>query len=212
MAALHIESFPLGPLETNAYLLTKEGSSRAVVIDPGMKPGKLVSRLDEAGLELEAIVLTHAHFDHIGGVDLLRKRGAGCPVYLHEKEAAWLSDGSLNGSLRWPELGGEIVTDAPDFTLRGGERLTLLGETFQVFHTPGHSPGSISLLTGHHLFAGDVLFRGSVGRTDLPGGSWNELLNSIHGVLFELNDDIRVYPGHGPGTTIGYEKEHNPYV
>ncbi|MEI7026950.1 MBL fold metallo-hydrolase [Paenibacillus sp. y28] len=206
---MKIETFALGPLETNAYLITNDEGSRGFVIDPGMKPDRLLKRIE--GLELEAIVLTHAHFDHIGGVDAVRK-AKGCPVYLHDAEAEWLTDGKKNGSLRWPELGGAIVTEPAEYALDHGQKLTLIGETFQVYHTPGHSPGSVSLLNGKHLFSGDVLFRMSVGRTDLPGGSSNELLNSIHSILFELADDVKVYPGHGATTTIGFEKERNPYV
>src|SRR5690606_18314208 len=115
-------------------------------------------------------------------------------------------------SLRWPALGAEIVTDPAEYALEHGPTLQLLGEKIEVYHTPGHSPGSVSIRVGDTLFGGDVLFRQSVGRTDLPGGSPSELYNSIHSVLFRLPPDTIVYPGHGPQTTIGYEMEHNPYV
>ena len=187
---LKIEAFPLGPLQTNAYLLALPDTSRGVVIDPGMNPGPLLKRIGD--MEIEAIVLTHAHFDHIGGVDELR-RLKGCPVYLHDAEADWLTNPKRNGSTMWPELGGAIATDPAEFALADRQQLKLLGLTFQVLHTPGHSPGSVSLLYGQHLFGGDVLFRLSVGRTDLPGGSQLELMESIHGKLFELPDDTIVY-------------------
>lgn len=206
---LKVEAFPLGPLQTNAYLLTLPDTNRGVVIDPGMNPGPLLKRIGD--MEIEAIVLTHAHFDHIGGVDELR-RLKGCPVYLHDAEADWLTNPKRNGSTMWPELGGPIATDPAEFALDDRQQLGLLGLTFRVMHTPGHSPGSVSLLYGNHLFGGDVLFRLSVGRTDLPGGNQLELMESIHGKLFELPDETIVYPGHGPKTTIGYEREHNPYV
>ncbi len=206
---LHIESFTLGPLATNAYLISRPEDRRAIIIDPGVGPGALVNRI--AGLEIEAILLTHAHFDHIGGVDEIRKLKR-CPVYLHDEEADWLADPKLNGSARWADIGPPISTEPAEYALDQGQTLKLLGETFKVFHTPGHSPGSVSLLYDRHLFSGDVLFRLSVGRTDLYRGSSMELYDSIHSKLFKLDDDIQVYPGHGPRTTIGYEKANNPYV
>lgn len=209
---INIETFTLGPLQTNAYLLTDPETGRGVVIDPGMNPGALLKRIE--ALQIEAILLTHAHFDHIGGVEAVRK-SKGCPVYLHDEEADWLTDPKKNGSARWPDLGEPIVTEPAEYALDEGMTLKLLDGKLQlrVFHTPGHSPGSVSFLYDNkHLFGGDVLFKLSVGRTDLPGGSDRELLESIHGKLFELDDSVTVYPGHGPRTTIGFEREHNPYV
>lgn len=206
---LIVESFSLGPLQTNAYLISRPGENKAVVIDPGMNPKPLLKRV--ADMEIEAILLTHAHFDHIGGVEELR-RLKGCPVYLHDAEADWLENPKKNGSARWPDVTPPITTAPAEYGLADGQILTVLGLSFKVFHTPGHSPGSVSLLYGNHLFGGDVLFKLSVGRTDLPGGSQQELLDSIHGKLFELPDDTIVYPGHGPRTSIGFEKENNPYV
>ncbi|MFK7694501.1 MBL fold metallo-hydrolase [Paenibacillus sp. HJGM_3] len=208
---MKIEKFELGPIGTNAYLLSTEDGSRGVIIDPGMNPKPLINRIE--AMQIDAILLTHAHFDHIGGVDEIRKL-KGCPVYLHDAEADWLTDAKKNGSLRWPELGARIESDPAEYALDTGMTIPLPdGEALQVFHTPGHSPGSVSFLyAGQHLFSGDVLFRLSVGRTDLPGGSERELLESIHGTLFEFADDVKVYPGHGGLTTIGYERAHNPYV
>lgn len=206
---MKIEVFSLGPLETNAYLITNSVSNKAVVIDPGMNPKKLIDRI--ADLQVEAILLTHAHFDHIGGVDSIRKL-KGCPVYLHDAEADWLADPNKNGSGRWPELGGAIATDLAEYALEDGQILNMAGMTFHVLHTPGHSPGSVSFLLNDILIGGDVLFRLSVGRTDLPGGSSRQLFDSIHSKLFTLPDNVKVYPGHGAATSIGYEKQHNPYV
>jgi len=206
---LNIECFTLGPLATNAWLLTNPGTGRAVVIDPGVDPGPLLERVRD--LKVEAILLTHAHFDHIGGVEELR-RMKGCPVYIHPAEAGWLTDPILNGSAAWPELGPPVVTDPAEHGLEDGQELHLMGEVFRVFHTPGHSPGSVSYLWQDKLFSGDVLFRLSVGRTDFPGGNHRQLMESIHGVLFRLPPGTEVFPGHGPRTTIGFEMEHNPFV
>lgn len=206
---IKIEAFSLGPLETNAYLLTTEDGQRGIIIDPGMNPKSLIRRIED--VKIEAILLTHAHFDHIGGVDAIRK-DKGCPVYLHALEADWLTNPNKNGSLRWPELGGAIQSDPAEYDLDEGQVLKVLDIQLKVMHTPGHSPGSVSFLWENHLFCGDVLFKLSVGRTDLPGGNQRDLIDSIHGKLFDLSDEVIVYPGHGPRTTIGYEKQNNPYV
>lgn len=206
-----VETFTLGPLQTNAYLLTiTEGEQeRSVVIDPGMNPKRLLDRI--AGTKVEAILLTHAHFDHMGGVDELRKL-ANCPVYIHDLEADWLTDPRKNGSMRWQDITPPLSTDPAEYALAEGQSLELIGHTFRVMHTPGHSPGSVSFLCGQHLFSGDVLFRQSVGRTDLPGGRERDLYDSIRLKLYKLPDDTIVYPGHGGRTTIGFEKANNPYT
>lgn len=206
---LRVETFNLGPLQTNAYLLRGEDDLKAVVIDPGMNPAALMRRVEH--LHVEAILLTHAHFDHIGGVEELR-RAKGCPVYLHDLEADWLTDAKHNGSAMWSELGGPVVTEPAEFALAQGQTLNLIGHDFKVLHTPGHSPGSVSFLCDKDLFAGDVLFREGVGRTDLYGGRQRDLEDSIRLKLYKLPDETVVYPGHGPRTKIGHEKIHNPFV
>jgi len=206
---INIESFSLGPLQTNAYLLTDVESKKAIIIDPGMNPQPLIKRMN--GCEVEAILLTHAHFDHMGGVDEIRKL-TGCPVYLHDLEADWLTDAKKNGSSRWSDVTAPIETTAAEYALAAGMKLELLGISFKVLHTPGHSPGSVSFLWENHLFSGDVLFKQSVGRSDLPGGSERTLYDSIQNKLFKLEDTVKVYPGHGARTTIGYEKLNNPFV
>ncbi|MCC3380389.1 MBL fold metallo-hydrolase [Paenibacillus farraposensis] len=206
---LSIRSFNLGQLQTNAYLLQGDDPQRAVIIDPGMNPGPLLRAIEP--LAIEAILLTHAHFDHIGGVEEIRN-AKGCPVYLHPLEQDWLTTPKLNGSLMWPEVSPPISTAPAEYDLAEGQQLDLIGHTFKVLHTPGHSPGSVSFLCGKDLFSGDVLFRQGVGRTDLPGGRERDLYDSIQNKLFLLGDDVTVYSGHGPKTSIGYEKANNPYI
>lgn len=200
--------FTLGPLGTNAYLLMDKSRSRAVVIDPGADPGPLLKAIEP--LHVEAILLTHTHFDHIAGVDEVRSLKK-CPVYVHALEADWLSDPELNGSSRWPEVGGAVKTGPAEHLIQEEGELELLGAKFRVLHTPGHSPGSVSYLYGSHLFSGDVLFRQSVGRTDLFGGSSKELFASIQDKLLPLPPETIVYPGHGPTTTLAKERQDNPY-
>ncbi|NOV04689.1 MBL fold metallo-hydrolase [Paenibacillus planticolens] len=206
---INIDTFVLGPVSTNAYLLSDPETKKGIIIDPGMNPKSLIKKI--ADLDIEAILLTHAHFDHIGGVEEIRKL-KNCPVYIHDLEADWLTNPKKNGSARWPELGVLIETEPAEYALDEGQTLDFLGVKFKVFHTPGHSPGSVSFLLDKHLFCGDVLFKLSVGRTDLPGGDNNTLLDSIQDKLFVLEDDVIVYPGHGGKTTIGFERDNNPYV
>jgi glyoxylase-like metal-dependent hydrolase (beta-lactamase superfamily II) len=204
---MNIKQMALGPLGTNCYIVYDKRD--AMVIDPGGEPAKVKHFIDKKELTPAAILLTHAHFDHIGGVDELRNH-YGVEVYLHEKEADWLTDASLNGSALF--TGERITTKAPDQIVTPGT-IEIGPFRFEAIHTPGHSPGSVSFLFREKgmVISGDVLFNQGIGRTDLPGGDINVLEASIRNVLYKLEDHFLVYPGHGSATAIGEEKRNNPF-
>ena len=201
--------FTVGPLQENCWIVHGDGSDRALVIDPGDEAPRLIAALDELGLETEAILLTHTHFDHVGAVAPLA-RHTGAPVYCPELEVPVLKD--IN-SYVFPGYGPFEGYDA-DETLAGGEHLRLAGLELDVIFTPGHSPGHVSFSLAEHelLLSGDVLFAGSVGRTDLPGADHATLLASIATLLDRLPDATRVLPGHMGATTLGRERATNPFL
>ncbi|MEK4028816.1 MULTISPECIES: MBL fold metallo-hydrolase [Bacillaceae] len=201
---------PLGALQTNCYILSNE-ERECIVFDPGAEGEKLVEWLNQNHLKPLAILLTHAHFDHIGAVEQVRK-AFDIPVYLHKEEAEWLTNPDLNGSARF-QL-GKVSGQPADHLLTDEKSLTVGPFSFQLFHTPGHSPGSVSYFfdEGNAVFAGDTLFMGSIGRTDLPGGNHEQLIHSIHNHLLTLPEEVIVLPGHGPATMIGDEMERNPFL
>lgn len=201
---------PLGPLQTNCYILSNE--QHCIIFDPGEEPQKIIQYIQTKRLKPLAVLLTHAHFDHIGAVDAIREQYQ-IPAYIHEKEAKWLKDPGLNGSQRWfPD--NPLIQKPAENVLSGEQELQIGPFQFQLFETPGHSPGSISyyLKKSGMVFAGDVLFQNSVGRTDLPGGNQTVLFKSIIDKLLPLPDDTIVCPGHGPVTTIEDEKASNPFL
>lgn len=205
---MEIKQFSLGPLGTNCYLV--HNTEQVIIIDPGGDGKRLINWMTENNLKPIAILLTHAHFDHIGAVELLRTHYS-IKVNMHKEEATWLEDASLNRSLAF--IGEEIITSAPDVLLGPGN-FSIGPFEFEVLYTPGHSPGSISFLMQAEkaIFSGDVLFNRGIGRTDLPGGDFATLQDTILNSLYKLANEITVYPGHGPKTTIGEEKRYNPFV
>lgn len=194
---LHVHTMILGTYQTNCYLVWGEGSDRCVVIDPGYEPEAVLAQAAVLGKSVEAILLTHGHFDHVGGVKQIAA-DTGCRVYLCEQDLS-MPPQLTAGSLYYTHTYGE------------GDMLTLAGVTFRVLQTPGHTPGSVCLLAENILFSGDTLFAGSCGRTDLPGGSWETLMQSL-ARLARLEGDLTVYPGHGESTTLDREKRWNPYL
>lgn len=206
---MDVQSFSLGPIGTNCYIIQKD--EQCLIIDPGWDAPVVQSYIEDEGLTPQAILLTHAHFDHIGAVDELRK-SYELDVYLHEAEQDWLENAELNRS-QFALGGAGITTAAPDHLLEEGT-LQIGTFTFDVVHTPGHSPGSVSFIFSEAEFivSGDVLFHHGIGRTDLPGGSIEQLAKSITEHLYTLPDSFTVYPGHGTSTSIGEEKRANPFT
>lgn len=194
---MNVKTLVLGDYGTNCYILWNEGNANCLVIDPGYEPETVLDTVESLGLGIEAVLLTHGHFDHVGGVRQIAA-DTGCRVFLNP------ADTSMPPMMTAGQL---YYTD----TYQGGEELELAGLKVSVMSTPGHTPGSVCLMCGEHMFSGDTLFAGSCGRTDLPGGDWDTIVNSLSR-LKELDADFHVYPGHGSATTLAREKRVNPYM
>lgn len=205
---MKIHGMSLGQLGTNCYVIYKE--RQAIIIDPGGDSDILKEWLQKKELAPTAILLTHAHFDHIGAVESIREYYR-IPVYLHEAEEDWMGEPELNGSALFPV--GNISCQPADHLITSG-KMQIADFSFEVVHTPGHSPGGVSFIFSEDkiVISGDCLFQNGIGRTDLPGGNSEQLIRSIKDKLLTLDGQFTVYPGHGPITTIEEERMNNPFI
>jgi hydroxyacylglutathione hydrolase len=205
-----VRMFTVGPVAENTYIVRPDGSDRALIIDPGDEPDKLIAAIEALGVQLDGILLTHTHFDHVGAVAPVA-RATGAEVWVPKLEAFVLAD--IMSFVPWPGFGPFESYDA-EHTLEGGERLELAGFEIDVLFTPGHSPGHVtfSIPDERAIFSGDVLFKQSIGRTDLPGGDHEALLQSIRGLVESLPGDTAVHPGHMGTTTLAAERATNPFL
>jgi len=206
---LTIKQIPTGAIQENCYLIYNDTS--LLIVDPGGEAEKIKSEISKLSVKPVAIIITHAHYDHIGAVDTIRDY-YNIPVYISPIEQSWLQDPELNlsGLSRHDDMDDIIIRPA-EFEFKNYDTYTIGDMTFKVVPTPGHSPGSVSFIFDDFVVCGDALFKGSVGRTDLPFGDSEALLSGIKKELFTLPDDLEAYPGHGPVTTIGREKRENPF-
>ena len=203
-----IKELAVGMLMANCIILGCEKTRQAAVIDPGDETERILLSLADSRLRLKYIINTHGHFDHVGGNKKM-KEATGADILIHFLDAPMLSRLSSDATLFGVSAEN---SPPPDRTLQDNDTISFGEIRLKVIHTPGHSPGGISLYTDNKLFVGDTLFAHSIGRSDLPGGDFNTLISSIKNRLFELGDDVKVFPGHGPNTTIGREKLSNPFV
>jgi hydroxyacylglutathione hydrolase len=207
---MDVRMFTVGAVAENTYIFRRDGSDRALIVDPGDEADTLLAAIDRLGVELDGILLTHTHFDHVGAVAPVA-RATGAEVWVPELEKFVLED--INSFVPWPGFGPYESYDA-EHTLKGGEKLELAGYEIDVLFTPGHSPGHLtySIPEEQAIFSGDVLFEGSVGRVDLPGGDWATLLESIRMLVDSLPPETAVHPGHMGRTTLGAERARNPFL
>ncbi len=202
------ETIVVGALETNCYLVYCEDTRKGAVVDPGADPGKIFQVIDRAKIQPVILINSHGHIDHIGANKDIKDK-YGIPLYIHERDKEMLA---LSHKSEFSIFLGAKESPAPDEYLKEGDEIKIGNSFLKVIHTPGHSPGSVCLLGDGLLLSGDTLFNMGVGRTDLPGGSWEELEKSIRSRIFTLPEDIMVLPGHGPSTTVGREKNSNPFI
>lgn len=197
-----VKTIPNGSLQENCYLIIDKETNKGILVDPGSEGDRITSIINELKVNIEAILLTHCHYDHNGAVIELKERFEA-KVYLNEVEAEYMAKDITGVYKKLPEIGNYI---------KEGEEILVGNLKFKPIFTPGHSKGGTCYLIEDKIFTGDTLFKGTVGRTDLFGGSFDEISHSINNKLMLLQDNVEVYPGHGPSSTIGYERRYNPYV
>jgi len=205
---LIFEGFEVGPMAANCYIIGCEKTAVGAVVDPGAEGGRILKQLERLKLKCKHIILTHGHVDHISALKEVRE-ATGAEVMIHKDDAGMLTSPAQNLSLF---MGSMLKFKEADRLLEDGEKIKVGNVTLEVIHTPGHTPGGICLKVGNDLISGDTLFAGSVGRSDFPGGDHNVLINSIKTKLLAFPDETKVYPGHGPASTIGQEKKINPFL
>ncbi|HHX23053.1 MAG TPA: MBL fold metallo-hydrolase [Thermoanaerobacterales bacterium] len=203
---MFLKCLQVGPIETNCYILAD--GNKAIIIDPGWDSDSILKVIESEKLNVEYIFLTHGHADHIGALKEV-KFATNAKIAIHEKDARMLVSSEDNLSIFFGE---SITQPSADILLKGNETFQLNNITLEIIHTPGHTPGGISIKVNDIVFTGDTLFAGSIGRTDFPGGSYNELIESIKEKLLPLGDDVIILPGHGEQSTIGNERKMNPFL
>ncbi|MBF0261127.1 MAG: MBL fold metallo-hydrolase [Magnetococcales bacterium] len=207
MTCVH-EILETGPLQVNCQILGDPTRGEALVVDPGGDAKRILARAQALKLKITHILATHGHFDHIGGVAEL-KQLTGAAFWIHDKDRP-LVEGAARHAATWGLPFGPVPT--VDGTFSDGDTLTIAGLSLEVIHTPGHTPGGVCFRCGTELIVGDTLFAGSIGRTDLPGGDYDTLMDSLHNRLLPLDDGLKCHPGHGPSTTLGRERRVNPFL
>lgn len=203
-----VERLPLGVYAANCYIIMCEDTKEAMIVDLGGEPEEIVKKSKELDFKIKFIVLTHGHGDHIAGIPELLNV-ISCPVYIHEKDEEMILDPKLNLTA---VMSTGRISIKPDRLLKDGDILRIGNLEIEVIHTPGHTMGGISLKIENYLITGDTLFKGSIGRTDLHGGSYEAIIDSVNNKLLRYSDDVIILPGHGPATNVGLEKRTNPFA
>lgn len=204
---LSVQLLEVGPLAVNAYIVGHGSTGKALVIDPGDEGDRILRAVGRLGLSVEKILLTHGHFDHVGAVAFLREK-TGAPVHVHPDDADRMRSAGMQGLM----FGLRVKNPPPpDVLVRDGDEIPFGDVPFRVAHTPGHTPGCVSFVAAGMAFVGDLIFAGSIGRTDLPGGDYDTLIRSVETKIFPLPAETVLFPGHGPATTVGEERRSNPF-